>query len=224
MASTVVQSGDYLLELGTGWNWTAFKLGDYATKVTRTNLVSNPSLETNTTNWSGTSATITRITTDAYVGSACLRVEVSGLATSHGGRFGGSPKIPVTVGLPYIISFFVKVPSGQPSCSLRIRTREFTAAGVNQQSQVSGATTVTDADGWVRLSFSDTPIVNTVDMDIQVEKSNAPGSARVWLVDAAMMEQSSAGIASFHCSQYFDFIASLMSFGISILTPSETET
>jgi hypothetical protein len=103
-------------------------------------------------------------------------------------------RMPVTAGVPYMLSAWVKVPTGQPSVSLRLRTGEYRADGTQNPAQVSSATVVSDTDGWVRLSFADTPTggaTPTVTMVYRVEISNAPGSARQWLVDAVLFEQSS---------------------------------
>ena len=173
--------------------YTYFIVGGYTTTTTRTNLMLNPNFEVNTNNWAAVQAgtTITRITTDDYIGTASLQVDVTGLVSAARAQTSTTDRMPVTAGLPYMISAWVKVPTGQPSVSLRIRTAEYTSGGVNQQSQISAATVVSDTDGWVRLSFADTPIAGTVTMLMGVEISNAPGTARQWLVDAVLFEQSS---------------------------------
>jgi hypothetical protein len=202
--TAVVNSGNYDLKIATGFQVDGFTLDDplkgilagYTTTTTRTNLVTNPNFETNTTGWIavGTGTTISRITTDAYSGSACAQVNkgavangrIAGLASSAGVR------IPVTAGQPYSISAYVKVPTGQPSCSLRIRTTEWRVDGTRNPDQVSSTTVVSDTDGWVRLSFADTPTAGatpTVTMTMDVEETTT--SAKVYLVDAALFEQSS---------------------------------
>ena len=190
MPTTLASGEELTVLMELGFPIYRFTLGDYSTKVTRTNLVTNPSFETNTTNWYGVSATITRITTDAYIGSACLAVNKNAVVIGRVQYANtAANRIPVTPGLTYQFSAYVKVPAGQPSCSLRIRTREYTAVGTNQQSQISSATTVSDTDGWVRLSFADTPIANTVGMDWAIEETTA--NAKLWYVDGAIVEQTS---------------------------------
>ena len=198
----VIDSGNYDLQVATGFVQDGFILDDplkgilagYTTTTTRTNLMLNPNFEVDTVNWAAVQAgtTITRITTDEYIGTASLQIDVTGLVANARAQTSTVNRMPVTVGLPYMISAWVKIPTGQPSVSLRIRTAEYTAAGVNQQSQVSSATVVSDSDGWVRLSYSDTPISGTVTMLMGVEISNAPGSARQWLLDAVLFEQSAS--------------------------------
>ena len=193
MATTLVFGEQITVLAELGFIVREFTLGDYGTKVTRTNLVTNPSFETNTTGWTTSNATITRITTDSYAGGACC--QVSKLAVANGRIRGVSTtsgdRIPVTAGTAYRFSWWVKVPTGQPSCSLRIRTEEYQASGTRNPDQVSSTTVVSDTDGWVRLSFSDTPVAGatpTVTMVTSVEETTA--NARTYLVDAAMVEQT----------------------------------
>ena len=203
MATSIVQSGNYTLEIDAGFNIDGFTLDDpvkgvlagYTTTTTRTNLITNPNFEINTTGWQalGTGTTITRITTDSYSGSACLQVTTGTVANSAAITLSSSGnRTPVTAGLPYYLSAWVKVPSGQPSCSLRLRTNEYQADGTQNAAQVSSTTVVNDTDGWVRLSFADTPTggaTPTVTMSFRIEITTSV--ARTYLVDAVLFEQSS---------------------------------
>lgn len=177
----------------------------YAPRTTRTNLVLNPSFETSlsygTGTWTASTAgTLTRITTDGYVGTSCCQVAKS--ANANRGISSNATavnRIPVTAGIPYRFSVYVKVQTGQPSCSLRIRTLEYQASGTRNSDQVSTTTVVTDAQGWVRLSFSDTPTggaTPTTTMVFVVEETTT--NARTFLVDAFMVEQTAS------LTDYFD--------------------
>lgn len=201
--TAITQAGNYALRVDTGYDVGSFTLDSaikgvlagYTTTTTRTNLLTNPNFETNTTGWQalGTGTTITRITTDAYVGSACLQVSTGTVANSAAITLSSpaSSRTPVTAGQPYYLSAYVKVPTGQPSGSLRLRTLEFRADGTQNASQISSAVVVSDTDGWVRLSYADTPTAGatpTVTMSFRVE---APTTvARTYLVDAVLFEQS----------------------------------
>jgi hypothetical protein len=220
MPKTLKWGQEYSVLLDVGALTDQFILGGYTTTTTRTNLVTNPNFETNTTNWSAVQAgtTLTRITTDDYIGTASLQIDVSGLVANARAQTSTTNRIPVTAGLAYMISAWVKVPTGQPSVSLRIRTAEYTGAGVNQQSQISAATVVSDTDSWVRLSFADTPISGTETMLIGIEISNAPGSARQWLLDAVLFEQSSSLLP------YFDGTYADTYTGYTLTTQSWTGT
>jgi len=161
----------------------------------RVNLVPNPSFETNTTGWVALVAgtTIARITTDSFLGVACAQVNKTGTNGRISTLQTLGNRIPVTAGTPYRISAYVKVPTGQPSCSLRIRTAEWQGDGTTRNNdQVSAAVTVSDTDGWVRLSLSDTPTAGatpTTTMSMAIEETTA--NTRVYLVDACMFEETS---------------------------------
>lgn len=162
---------------------------------TRTNLVANPSFETNTTDWttSGAGTTISRITTDSKIGTSCVQVNKGAVANGRISSIAtAGSRIPVTAGLTYQISAYVKVPLGQPSCSLRIRTAEYRSDNSRNSDQVSSTVTVSDSDGWVRLSFSDTPtsgVTPTVTMAFDIEETTTV--AKTYLVDAILFEESS---------------------------------
>jgi len=102
MPTTLASGEELTVLMELGFPIYRFTLGDYSTKVTRTNLVTNPSFETNTTNWYGVSATITRITTDAYIGSACLAVNKNAVVIGRVQYANtAANRIPVTPGLTY---------------------------------------------------------------------------------------------------------------------------
>lgn len=178
----------------------------FAPRTTRTNFILNPSFETNlsygTETWQnfGGGVTLTRITTDGFVGLSCC--QVSKPATANRGVQTNSTtvnRIPVTAGIPYRFSAYVKVPTGQPNCNLRIRTQEYRADSTRNPDQVSATTIVTDAQGWVRLSFSDTPVAGatpTVSMVFGIEDTQAV--AKTFLVDAFMVEETAT------LNDYFD--------------------
>lgn len=199
-------------------HWSA--VGGYGTSTTRTNLITNPNFETNTTGWQalGTGTTITRITTDAYLGSASLQVTTGTVANSAAITLSASGnRTPVTAGLPYYLSAWVKVPTGQPSCSLRLRTLEFREDGTQNAAQVSSTTVVSDTDGWVRLSFADTPTggaTPTVTMSFRVEITTSV--ARTYLVDAVLFEQSSTLLPYFdgtYADTYTDYALTSQGWG-----------
>jgi hypothetical protein len=92
-----------------------YRLGKFQKAVqvaeATTNLVTNPSLETNTTSWteyfSGTAAgTRTRVTTESFVGSYSLMVVKSAGATAD--RYGSQVDLSVTSGTTYTVSVWVK--------------------------------------------------------------------------------------------------------------------
>jgi hypothetical protein len=166
----------------------------------RINLVRNPSFETNTASWlaKGTNATITRASTTPFSGSwvASVYKEFSNTGIEWSGT-----NIIVTPGLPYTLSAYVRVPSGQPSCSLRFTVNQFRAGGTSNPTFFSTPVTVTSANGWVRLSITFTPITGanpTTSMDFSIDEMQFDAFNRTFLVDAVLLEQSAT------LNPYFD--------------------
>lgn len=150
-----------------------------------TNLVTNPSIETNTTGWSasGANASISRITSDAFSGSACLRVQVSPAAASQGVV---SSSMTVSPSTSYIFSVWLRDPAGSSSCVLSM-------TGNN-----SGATSVTVGitSTWKRYWVIKT--TNGSDTSATVSVTTSGSSTMDIRLDAACLE---AGTAP---SMYFD--------------------
>lgn len=74
----------------------------------RTNRLTNPSFETNTTGWAGENATIARVTTPAgRTGTACLRLTSTGTVYSASANLAAGSYVAVTPGTVYSASAYV---------------------------------------------------------------------------------------------------------------------
>lgn len=110
--TAVVDSGNYDLKIATGFQVDAFVLDDalkgilagYTTTTTRTNLVPNPSFEVNITGWT-TVGTVARSTAEFYSGVASIAMTYPGSGIV---LIQQSALIPVTTGLQYTNSFYLK--------------------------------------------------------------------------------------------------------------------
>ena len=109
-------------------------LGNYATTVTRTNLVRNPNFETNTTGWASTNATESRDTTESYVGSASYKLVAIAAAQMYSGT---SPNVAVSPSTQYTFSYYAKTATGTRNANALINW--FTAGGAFI-SQTNGGT------------------------------------------------------------------------------------
>lgn len=151
----VIDSGNYELEIATGFNIDAFILDDpikgilagYTATTTRTNLVTNPSFETNTTGWAVGLGTLTRSTTYAYSGTYSALDTV----TSAGDTniiFG-----PITVTVGTVYSF-----SGYCRSSVARSTRVYIAwyNGGTFLSTSIGTTSTSSTTAFTRFSVSGT--------------------------------------------------------------------
>jgi hypothetical protein len=87
-----------------------FIVGGYTTTTTRTNLMTNPSFETNTTGWNPNGSTNTRVAATWGTGSFVYQIVHTG--TGLGGTYSDFASFNVTAGLQYTASFYAKSISG----------------------------------------------------------------------------------------------------------------
>ena len=148
--------------------------------LSRTNLVTNPSFETNTTGWNLVSgAVLTRVTTEAYSGTASLRV-VSSVSVGSGAQLVQSGTV---AGVTYVFSAWVKMPLG---VSFRCRISDTTVGAAE--------TIYTGTGNWQRVS-SPSRVATTTTMWGYVQTL---GTATTFFVDAAQLETGSTP------TEYFD--------------------
>jgi Uncharacterised protein conserved in bacteria (DUF2313) len=116
------------------------------------NLVTNPSLEVNTSQWVAQQATLARLTTDGAVGTACLEVT----PTSAGQIYAGYYNLPIggqTAGRVYTASVYVKGVGTTIGGTAQLWLSE--AYGAVGQAQTIGANFTLQA-GWQRVSLQRT--------------------------------------------------------------------
>ena len=164
--------------------------------MSRVNLISNPSLKTDTTNWSalGSGTTIARITTDGFFGSTCLEVTKPAIASAGTAWTSAA----TTVGSVYSASLYVKIPVGQEAASLRLYIYWHDSGGTNLSSTSGALIPITSDDGWVRLGVTGTAPTDGVIGRVRLYQPTAGTAGQKFLVDAALFEQSS------YIGQYFD--------------------
>jgi hypothetical protein len=168
--------------------------------MARNNLVVNPSFKTDATGWSGTgSATVARITTDAFFGSSCLQVTKA--ASSNSGAVIAS-RISVTAATSYAVAAYVKVPAAQETGVFQVNVAWYTA--VSGGSLISTSSTVSaqviDGDGWVRLMGVFVAPSLSLGALISVVQPTAGTASKIFYVDAVMFEAAS------YVGEYFDDI------------------
>lgn len=164
---------------GVFYDWSA-----QAPKVkNRTNLVTNPSFETNTTGWEGNGDTIARVTSPAgVVGSACL--QVTGVTTS-GPRQSAPSWMPVTPGLRYQASLYARSAAVSVSCNLLI---DWLNSGGGLISTTTPAwLSKTSTTEWRRFSVSGIAPSGATHARIRVPLA---AGGEVHYIDAVLFEQS----------------------------------
>lgn len=160
--------------------------------MSRVNLLTNPSFQTNTAGWSGVGgAAIARSTSDSVTGSSCL--EVTKAAASNSGVSLAS-RVAVTQNLSYAVSAYVKIPSSSEDGSLQIKVEWFTAVtgGSSVSSTTSSLVAVTSGSDWVRIAKIATAPATAAGAMISVIQPTAGTASKIFLVDATLFEQASA--------------------------------
>lgn len=160
---------------------------------TRTNLVTNPSFEVNTAGWTviGGLATLSRITSDNMFGVACaqiVRAVNSGGAVNHGLDTNSASYFPISAGLSYMASAYVKAVSGSPDLFITIAWHTAAGAYISE----NGISVVSVGTTWQRISASGAAPATAAFARILVrENISALEAAATWLVDSVLLEQSS---------------------------------
>lgn len=160
------------------------------TKILRANLVPNPSFEYFTNDWDAQSGvTLTRITTDSFVNSACASVTVDGSVIRQG--IYTNPRLAVRKNEVYTASAWVK---GEVGKILNISLQSYTSAG--SAISTSDSLSLTANGSWQRIFVSRKMESNAATAIIYVRNVNAV--AHTFLVDAVMLEESVS------LTEYFD--------------------
>ena len=134
---------------------------------TATNLITNPSLETNTTNWSanGVGTTIAQSSASSYIGANCLQVNIAD-AASAGVNIHNGTYLAATAGAAYTFSIYGYV-VGEASYLATI-----TIHWLNSSDTEIGTSTksITLASSWSRFYLSATAPANTAKCWIQITR------------------------------------------------------
>ena len=160
------------------------------TVTVRTNLITNPSFETNTTGWNpagAVSGSLTRVTTDAYVGTASAQMAWTGAGLGYIEQ-SNTASAAASAGATYTGSIYVKQTVGSArSISLNFNWWNSSNAYI---STTSGTASTTVIGSWVRYSITATAPATTASVGFQVYLGTV-ASGDTFLIDAALTEQSS---------------------------------
>lgn len=158
--------------------------------VTRTNLLTNPSFETNTTGWfatslsGGTSGTITRVAVGgaphgSYVG------QVENTTTGETGTMMRTDWMSATPGQDYTFTASVRAVGTNRSAQLSAYYRDANGALVGQSNgPVYSATT----GGWTRMQFVFTVPANATEVLLRMGANAGVPPGTIFQFDAAMLE------------------------------------
>jgi len=174
--------------------YTYFIVGGYTTTTTRTNLVTNPNFETNTTGWTG-SGTFARTTTESYIGSASISLSYLGSSTV---LIQQTPvtQIPVTAGLSYTGSFYGKqsTDTGVMICNFMWynASSSLILDDTHQSNNLSTS--------WQRFSQTRTAPANAAYCIFRIYQAAGEGGGAVATtdyIDAVLVEQTSSALPYF---------------------------
>jgi hypothetical protein len=214
MPKTLKWGQEYSVLLDVGALTDAFELGGYTTTTTRTNLVTNPNFETNTTGWSlQNGSTITRTTSQFYSGVASVQI-TSSASNNNGIRTTLGSGVPVTVGQSYTFSAYAKCDTGTMTNAVVIII--WLNSGGSEISRISSSN-ATLTTSWQRLSITGTAPANTVTAALFTVRSTSTAGI-IWYVDALLFEQSSSLLP------YFDGTYADTYTGYTLTTQSWTGT
>ena len=149
----------------------------------------NPSAEVDVAGWTGTNATITRVTTPVASGSGstgAFKVTATAASSGNGSRMEMAPRMPVTAGLSYTFSGSL-TPGGQTGVDAGLRLYFYDAAGV----QVGNSTLapVVSTNGFVRVSGTAVAPAGAVTGQLRVGINNAHVSGAYVYADDLQLEQ-----------------------------------
>jgi hypothetical protein len=197
--TAVVNSGNYDLKIATGFQVDGFTLDDplkgilagYTTTTTRTNLVTNPNFEVNTTGWavSGATGSITRTTSEFLFGAAS---GARSFTSTGAGYISNSSMTGLTVGQSYTASAYVK---SSTSRTARVIVNFYNSSNVFV-SQSAGASSSTSTSQWQRRSVTGTVPATADRAVIFLDITNGVnGDTHYW--DGILFEQASTALPYF---------------------------
>ena len=161
----------------------------------RTNTIYNPSFKNGIDGWSATDeASIALNTEEGFFGSTCL--EVTKGAESNSGAYTSSSISPVSVGLTYAVSAYVKVPEGYENADLKLYvawydTTEESGASQVGSNEFSLVSTIYAGDSWTRLGDFFTAPSGANGMLVGVVQDSTGSAGEIFLIDAVLVENSS---------------------------------
>ena len=155
---------------------------------TRTNLVTNPSFEVNTTGWGSMGGSPTRITDQQFFGVASCQISYGGTGTTAGIEI--TSLIPVIAGQSYSLSSYLKQssPGGQVVINVM-----WLAANGTTLIQDGTHTNISPTTSWSRISQIVTCPSGASLASIRVYKTSGEGggvASNTVYIDAVMLEQS----------------------------------
>jgi len=174
--------------------YTYFIVGGYPVVATRTNLITNPSFETNTTIWdAGAGVTLARSTAATYSGTASGLITLTN-TVANSGINNLSNRSAATAGLSYTASTYAQLNTGT-AFTYSVVLFFYDAGGSILSTAASTATTL--GSSWERKTVTATAPANTVTVGMQIRRNTALTGTASFYVDAIMIEQTASALPYF---------------------------
>lgn len=164
--------------------------------TTRTNLMTNPSFETNTAGWTPNYSTNARTTAQAFVGSASL----ANTKTAGNNAWITSPTVSVVGGLDYAVSLYTR--AATTSRNRNVLVDWYNGSGVNFTT-TGGLIGPSTSAAWNRIGAAITAPTAAATMSLRVYYDTSPAIGEVHYLDGVMVEQSSTVNSFIEGSQTF---------------------
>lgn len=157
--------------------------------VERTNLVTNPSFETNTTGWTAVlGCTIARSTAQAYAGTASLAVTMTGTGSAVAGQ-PSTLYVPATPGVSYVASAYVR--AATVVRQMRVAVSFYDSAKALLSGGGYGLFVTNTTSDWTRVSSNvSVAPVGTAFVTVSVGVISPVVAGEVHYVDAVLLEQA----------------------------------
>lgn len=160
----------------------------------RTNMADNPSVEVDTSNWTGTAATIARVNaTPAIDGVWVLQITNTAAAGSHSANWSSAVRQACVEGQTYTASIYADLVTGAGT-GASVGLLWYDSAGSLLSTSQGGPVDLLVGD-WERLYVSDVAPTGAVSFYASVVNPNA---SAVWRADGLLVEQSD------ELGRYFD--------------------
>jgi hypothetical protein len=174
--------------------YTYFIVGGYTTTTTRTNLLTNPNFETNTTGWgNAVAATNTRTNTQSVFGS--WSISQTRNSTTGNLSVQTNPRLLVTGGATYTISgYFRRDYATTRTTQIRVQWYDSTPTIIG--TTITSTMTPPAVNTWGRFSFTLTAPANANSIFFDFFVANALVGETMF-IDGAMLEVASSALPYF---------------------------
>lgn len=162
-----------------------------------TNILANGTFETNTTGWTaGSGVTLSRVTSQFYMGVASMRVHGGGSSTSYI-TDNASTGTGFAVGNKLKASMWVKSETGNQNATIAIRCTDY--SGTTVYGTFTSAVTAVNASGWTEVTVTGVVPTGTNVTAIRVTGIKAGSGANAIYIDNVKLENLTAISSNHFC-------------------------